>query len=284
MTGARFHDILERTGGYRTPDLRRGPVARLLGRWDAWCHLRVIGVVWCANRSVRREGAYPDARWADDGCRMLAAYEACGAQVTIDGFERFVAEPGPRVVVANHMSTVETMVLPAAMLGARHVTVVVKESLARYPLFGPVIRGTGAIAVARRNPREDLKKVLTEGARALEDGSIVLMFPQATRSPAFQPARFNSLGAKLAARTGCPLQTVALRSDFLGVGRRVRDFGPLDRAKPIRMRFGAARSVGRRDEREAHRVSVDFISATLREWGVPIEGEVCDGQRPSSDP
>jgi len=281
MKGAELFDILRRTGGYTTgADRPARAVDRLLGRWSWWCHLRVFGVVLGANRYVKRHG-YPDKRWADDACGMLNAYESCGARVRVDGFERVLHDERPRVYVANHMSSIETMLLPGMLLPLRHVTVVVKESLARYPLFGPVIRGTGAVTVGRANPREDLKKVLVEGAAALRRGDAVLLFPQSTRREDFAPAAFNSLGAKLAARAGCPLLPVALRSDFIGVGRLVRDFGPLRRERPVRIRFGEDLSVRRGGERESHAQCVQFISGTLREWGV----RVCvEGAKPPHGP
>jgi len=270
MKGAELFEILRDTGGYTTrPGRPARAVDRLLGRWDGWCHLRVIAVVCAANRYVKRHG-YPDERWADDACGMLDAYESCGARVRVEDFARVLHNEQPRVYVASHMSSIETMLLPGMLLPLRHVTVVVKESLARYPLFGPVIRGTGAITVGRTNPREDLKTVLAEGAAALARGDAVLLFPQSTRREDFAPAAFNSLGAKLAARAGCPLLPVALRSDFIGVGRLVRDFGPLRRDRPVCIRFGKDITVPRGGAREAHTQGVRFISETLRKWGVKV--------------
>jgi 1-acyl-sn-glycerol-3-phosphate acyltransferase len=57
-----------------------------------------------------------------------------------------------------------------------------------------------------------------------------------------------------------------LKTDFQGLGRRWKDFGPLDRTKPVHFRFGEAIAVDGTG-REAHKAIVDFVTRCLREWG-----------------
>jgi 1-acyl-sn-glycerol-3-phosphate acyltransferase len=171
--------------------------------------------------------------------------------------------------VANHMSMSETFILPGIMLPYTDVCTVIKESLIRYPVFGIVMQATVPIVVQRADPRADLKEVLTSGEAMLRSGRSVLIFPQATRSVEFIPAEFNSLGAKLAAKGGVPLSPVALRTDYHGIGRRFRDFGPVDMTRPAHFAFGTPIPVVG-NGRAAHEQAVTFIREKVKEWGVPV--------------
>jgi 1-acyl-sn-glycerol-3-phosphate acyltransferase len=173
------------------------------------------------------------------------------------------------------MSMMETMLLPGAiLLPFCRPTTVVKESLIRYPLFGRIMRELGPITVGRKSPRDDLKEVLEKGTAALGLGTSVVLFPQATRSTYFAPADFNSLGAKLAKRSGAPLIPVALKTDFQGVSRirAMRDLGPLDRSQTIHFAFGPPMPV-QSNGREEHEKTVAFITERLRAWGTEIRGD-----------
>ena len=99
-----------------------------------------------------------------------------------------------------------------------------------------------------------------------------MVFPQATRQVRFDPGAFNTLATKLAARAGVPVVPIALKTDFVGVGRLIKEFGRVDRQKPIHIRFGPPLPVTGTG-RETQAQVVDFISASLREWG----GEVANG-------
>jgi 1-acyl-sn-glycerol-3-phosphate acyltransferase len=276
MTKAeQLHGILRQQGGYRTdPALRPCWADRRLGGLDAWFYARLCEVVVRAAFHARRHG-YPESRWAYDGARIFGIAEACGGRVNIEGFGALASAPGPKVFVANHMSMLETMILPPILMADGPLSIVLKDSLLHYPVFGVVIKALNPIAVGRRNPREDLKTVLSEGAARLARGQSICLFPQATRRAAFDPAAFNSLGTKLAARSGAALVPVALRTDFMGIGRALRDFGPIDRSRPIRFRIAPPLRVERGGEREAQQAAVAFIGDTLRAWGLTEQKEGC---------
>jgi len=122
----------------------------------------------------------------------------------------------PAVFVGNHMSTLETMVLPAIIQPVKKVIFVIKEELTTYPLFGEIAKARDPILVGRENPREDLKIVLEAGSKKLHEGTSVIIFPQKTRSVYFDPSSFNSLGVKLAKRNKVPVIPIALITDALG--------------------------------------------------------------------
>lgn len=261
-----FQRTLSETGGYRTDPARPKALSdRLFGRFDAWYYLRLLGLLWDGERLVK-SGRFSPRTWAAHSLAYLRLLEGVGATVEISGLEHPARLGRPVVFVGNHMSILESFLLPGMLLHLNRAAAVIKESLTRYPLLGPFAVATEPISVARVNPREDLRAVLEQGRRCLEAGRSVILFPGATRSAAFDPAAFNTLGVKLARDSGAPVVPLALKTDFQANGRLVKDVGPLDRSQAVRFRFGPPVAVGK-DGKEANQEVVRFISATLAEWG-----------------
>jgi 1-acyl-sn-glycerol-3-phosphate acyltransferase len=168
------------------------------------------------------------------------------------------------------MSTLETFVLPVILAPLRPVTFVVKGSLVRYPVFGPVMRSRDPIVVERTNPRADLKTVLDGGAERLARGVSVIVFPQTTRTPLFDPAEFNTIGVKLARRAGVPVVPLALKTDAWGNGRLIKEWGRIDPSRSIHFAFGPPRDITTRGGDE-HEDIVRYIAAHLTAWGGTVK-------------
>lgn len=254
---------------YRTPpDHPRDLADRLCFGGSAWFYARIAQVV-LDGRAKAIAGRYDRAAWSGSSRRVLDALEGCGARVQVEGLDNLRAVGGPAVLIGNHMSTMETMVLPALVDPILPVTFVVKDSLVRMPVFGTLLRARAPITVGRASARQDMQTVLEEGCARLADGVSVIIFPQSTRQSRFDPEQFNSLGVKLARRAGVPVVPVAVRTDFWTNGKLVKDLGPLVRSRPVHFRFGAPLRVtgGGKDE---HQAVVDFICDSLREWGLPV--------------
>lgn len=264
-----FHQILRATGRYVTPaGMRKGRPQRagFFATWSyAWCS---VSRVLAAARAARC-GEFDAMMWARIVFVAWRKAERKGGVITLEGFDHLTQVGGPVVYAANHMSMLETFILPAALIGHTPISIVLKESLLRYPVFGPPLTQTEPIAVSRKNAREDLALVLREGRAKLEAGRSVLLFPQGTRRPVFNGAEFNSLGEKLARQAGVPLVPVALQTDFQGIGRVIKDFGRVDPSRPIRFAIGEALG-SEIPKGERHRRCVAFIEERLRDWGMPV--------------
>lgn len=231
---------------------------------------RAAGIIFGSNR-IARQGRYDGETWIDYSLRVVRAVEACGGSVTVEGLEHVDSLTGPAVYCANHMSTLETFALPCMLRPRGLLTFVVKQSLIDYPVFGKVLQACEPIAVGRKNPREDLATVMTEGAERLSRGFSIVIFPQTTRTDVFDPSKFNTIGAKLAARAKVPLVPLALRTSMWGAGKTLKDFGPIDPDKPVNFLFGAPiPPEGKGDA--AHKATVEFITAAFRKWEAPEAG------------
>jgi 1-acyl-sn-glycerol-3-phosphate acyltransferase len=228
-------------------------------------YARFVQIVVNASRLAQR-GLYSDAEWHASSYRVLQALESVGIQVHISGLHHLHSFDGPCVLIANHMSTLETIVLPGIVQPFKDVTFVVKRGIVEYPVFKHIMIARDPIVVDRVSPREDLARVLSEGPKILRQGRSIVVFPQTTRTLTFDPAQFNSIGVKLAREAGAPVVPVAVRSDAWGIGRLVKEFGKIDTAKPVRIAFGAPLPITGRGAGE-HQAVVEFIRDSLRQWG-----------------
>lgn len=254
---------------YATPEgVKRAPSEYLLlgSRWSVYSHF--FGTI-IRSRALALKGLYDDEAWAKSSLEIINNLERCAARFRIKGMDRVRAAEGPIVFISNHMSTLETLVLPGLVRPMKPVTYVVKEKLLGGFFWGPIMRSRNPIAVTRKDPRADLEVVLREGQARLAAGISVIVFPQGTRTPVFSRAGFNSLGIKLAARAGVSVIPVALKTDYWGSSGLFRGFGPVHRDREVRIEFGEPRSVAGRGKAE-HESCLDFIESRLREWCAPI--------------
>ncbi|AHC14945.1 lysophospholipid acyltransferase family protein [Salinispira pacifica] len=211
------------------------------------------------------DGNYDDQQWVKSSQESLQIVERFGGRFVIRGMDNLKGEDGPYVIIANHMSTLETAVLPGIVRPHMPVTFVVKRKLTEGNVFGHIMRSRDPIAVDRVNPREDLATVLKEGEEKLKKGISIIIFPQSTRTAEFRPERFNSLGIKLAIRAGVNVIPIALKTDFWGEGSIIRGFGRISRKKKIHIEIGSPIAPQGRGKNE-HQEIVDFIQSRLNTW------------------
>lgn len=226
---------------------------------------QLLVIVFTSSRRAGK-GKYGSAEWASSSLDVLHALENVGVRIQITGIDNLRKTEGPVVYISNHMSTLETLVLPCLLQPFKETTFVVKKSLIDMPVFGPVMRSRDPIIVGRTNPREDLKTVLERGLKKIEAGISIVVFPQSTRALIFDPAEFNSLGVKLALRAGVPVVPVALKTDAWGIGKHIKEFGPIDNKKTVHFAFGEPMKITGRGAEEHEKV-IAFIQGKLKEWG-----------------
>jgi len=253
---------------YTTP---RGVPQSLLSRLFG---LRALPFYWGMSsvvlhaRKLALQNNFDGQSWAQHSRDIMAAAERNGARIHITGFDEFRTVPGPVVFIGNHMSTLETFIFPCIIQPDKPLTFIVKESLCTHAVFGPVMRSRDPVTVTRTDPRKDLKAVLAGGAERLKAGISMCVFPQSTRKFEFEPAHFNTIGVKLARRANVPVVPVAVRTDYWGNGKMIKDFGPVARSRDVFVAFGKAIPADE-PQKSVHQQVLDFLKKRLPEWGVP---------------
>ncbi len=222
---------------------------------------------WNVYRSSvkARHGKYDSIEWSRTSYQVLQSLESVGVRAEISGVEHIRRLKSPCVFVANHMSTLETIVLPAIIQPVCDVTFVVKRSLIDYPVFRHILRSRDPIVVSRDNPREDFKAVMAGGIERLQKGISIVVFPQTTRALTFDPSQFNTIGVKLAQRGQVPVVPIALLTDAWGNGKWIKDLGPIDPQKTVRFAFGEPIEIEGRGAKQ-HQEIIDFIETKLNDW------------------
>ncbi|EMS69672.1 lysophospholipid acyltransferase family protein [Ruminiclostridium cellobioparum] len=230
-----------------------------------WYFVYGYGKVVINGRNLAVKNKYDSEAWAQSSYRILEDIEKSGGRIFIDGIDNISKVEGPVVFVSNHMSTLETFVFPCIIAPLKEVTYVVKESLISMPLFGHVMKSRNPIVVSRKNSRQDLLNVISQGKEKIEKGISIILFPEGTRQGVFNPEKFNSLGIKLAKEAGVPVIPVAIKTDFWGNGKLIKDIGPIRRKEPICISFGEPVSITGNGKAE-HKQVVEFISGKIDEF------------------
>ncbi len=107
---------------------------------------------------------------------LRAALRAAGVRLEVSGVTGLRPDDGSgALVVANHVSWIDVLALGAVT----PVTMLAKREVADWPVLGPLARRVGTVFVDREGLRS-LPGVVDETARALREGALVGVFPEAT--------------------------------------------------------------------------------------------------------
>jgi len=161
--------------------------------------------------------------WGSVNLSLLKA--VCGLDYHIQGLENL---PGTgAVVAANHQSAWETIAL-RGLLPARQ-TWVLKRELLMIPIFGWALWVSKAIVVDRKSGPKSLKKLVKEGIRRLEEGRLVVIFPEGTRVPPGEQRKYGAGAGLLAGSSGCPVIPVAHNAGVFWARRGLKKYpGTID--------------------------------------------------------
>jgi 1-acyl-sn-glycerol-3-phosphate acyltransferase len=244
------------------------PVGKKRCIWDILClntrvyfYLKFLHIILKTNKVVN-QGKFDSAEYCKTSDNTFRLLESCGAKIHIRGLENIEKVNGPVVFISNHMSILETFILPGLIIPFKPVSFIVKESLINHTFFGGVMKATHPISVTRTDPRKDFKSVMTDGKRLINEGRSIIVFPQSTRGN-FIPDEFGSIGDKLAQRSDVSVIPVALKTDFWSNGKWFKDFGRIYRNKEIYIEFGEPLKDGM-EKKQRHSLTVQSIEAKLK--------------------
>jgi 1-acyl-sn-glycerol-3-phosphate acyltransferase len=128
-------------------------------------------------------------------------------------------ERGPVLLVANHISWLDILVMHAA----RYCRFVSKADVKRWPLIGTLATGGGTIYIERESRRDALRVVHAMTA-SLRQGEVVAVFPEGTTSDGVDLLPFHANLIQAAIAAGVPAQPVAL--SFLDAHTRAVSHSP----------------------------------------------------------
>lgn len=251
---------------YDTPESMRKSMLYRLSLGSRWYfYLNNFGIFARTGRCGRR-GRLDKERQIYYSNKNFRLVEKCGGRIHLRGLENLRDVSGePVVLIGNHMSLLETALFHAVAREYLDFTFVIKQSLLTVPFFRDIMRSLGAIPVGRENPRDDLRAVLGDGKKVLESGRSIIIFPQSTRSETFDAAKFNSIGIKLAKTAGVRVLPFALKTDFLGNGKYLRDMGPVRPKRGVYFEFAPARAVEGNGQALQQEI-IGFIQSRLASW------------------
>lgn len=170
--------------------------------------------------------------YVKDSEKFIELVRKCGAKVYIDTEELKNVKP-PVVLISNHMSSLETFIFGYIIGRYFKFSFVVKKNLFKYPIFGRIVKFLNSIGVSRKNPKEDYKKIVEESKKLFDRGISLLVFPQATRSVIIDEDKFNTIGIKLSKIFNIQLVPICVKTDFLSIGKIIKDFGKVAPTKDV---------------------------------------------------
>jgi 1-acyl-sn-glycerol-3-phosphate acyltransferase len=118
---------------------------------------------------------------------------------------RFGALPGSGLIVANHLSYIDIILLAAQ----RPCVFVSKSEVQSWPIFGQCARLGGTLFVDRKH-RSDVAGVAEQMRAALDEGVLVVLFPEGTSSGGASVLPFKSSLLEPALHVAHPVTAVAI--------------------------------------------------------------------------
>lgn len=271
-----FQQQIRETGAYETPAERRavkraknGALTTLRYTWGAIRVFPLTGFLQALGRLTCK-------RWEKLCFSIVTTAEKLGMNVKIEGFETLRDLNEPAVLLANHMSTTETVLLPAILRAIRPFSYVAKASLAHLPGLEKAAVEMRMVPIGRISPREDLMNILKVGTERIRtDGDNFLIFPQGTRCEVFSAKKFSSIGAKLAERAEAPIVPIVVDTRCqptrkTGIFKKIfKDMGPVDTSYDIRVACGPVIPAGK--SKVMQEAAFQWMADKLEAWGLPVE-------------
>jgi 1-acyl-sn-glycerol-3-phosphate acyltransferase len=131
------------------------------------------------EEQLLRSDITPLIHWASRGARFVAR---CFTRVRIEGNTDEIPRDGPVILAANHISNADAVLIGAFLtprLG-RRIHWLGKKEMFDWPVVGYIARNGGIIPVDRGAADVEAFRV---ARRVLDAGSVLMVFPEGTRSP-----------------------------------------------------------------------------------------------------
>lgn len=182
----------------------------------------------------------------------------CGIKIVVTGRENL--PDGAALIASQHQSAFDTLVWLTIVPRPSYVF---KAELARIPLFGPMLRPAGQIALDRGAGFATIKSLLRSADQAVLDRRQIIIFPEGTRVEPGEVVELRAGVSALSSRTRLPVIPVATDS-----GRRWGRRAFTKRAGPIHIMIGQPIPAGLSQP--------ELIAAIRKSWsGAELPVEAC---------
>ena len=123
------------------------------------------------------------------------------------------AQRGPVLLVANHISFIDIVVL----LATSPCRLVSKADVHHWPLIGPMAAAMGTVFIERES-RRDAMRVVHHMAEAFREGAVLAVFPEGTTGDGRELLPFHGNLLQAAIATDTPVQPLAIRYEDASTG------------------------------------------------------------------
>lgn len=167
-------------------------------------HISVSTIVDVYLGRYRREWGDRRMRWWADGL-----FDAIGLSCRVIGRERASFPPGrPCMIMSNHGSLYDIPLIFKALPGS--IRMLTKKELFRVPIWGRGLKVGEYVSIDRHN-RDQAMRDLADARRKMEDGIVLWVAPEGTRSRDGRLGAFKKGGFMLALETGAMILPVGIR-------------------------------------------------------------------------
>ena len=141
--------------------------------------------------------------WASTNLWLMK--NICGLNYRIQGKENLPRDAA--IVMSKHQSTWETIALKKIL--KREQSWILKRELMWLPFLGWAVASIPNIAINRKAGRKAVKQIVEQGIPLLQQGRIIVIFPEGTRTAPGEHHKYGIGGAVLAEKSGYPVVPLA---------------------------------------------------------------------------
>jgi 1-acyl-sn-glycerol-3-phosphate acyltransferase len=193
--------------------------------------LIALPIIWVLDRIFGSN--HSRMQWAVRMLVSLWLFMLKGCGLLTDRAAKGKPFDGPCVIVSNHPGLFDVLFL---IRYVPHMSVMVKQSLAKKLPLGPVFRSAGYVLSPDFDQRGPFQS-LDEAIEKIHMGYKFMIFPEATRSPKGDLGKFNAGPFMLARLSNVPVQPLFVRNDPPFLPKEDRWYFPPSRVSTLEIEF-----------------------------------------------
>ena len=112
MNREEFISTLKAQGRYQTPRRRSYSASKSMLGVSWKFYVKALSIIYCSYSKASKDESYSPAKLQSDAYRFVQLVEEIGGNVTFTGLDRLQHDGIPIVFIGNHMSALETFLLP----------------------------------------------------------------------------------------------------------------------------------------------------------------------------